>query len=241
MINRFFSFAFFLFFCSSLFAQKKIVYVLPIKEEIGPISSRHIKEGFNQAEKAKADFIYVYANDNKVYAAGSNKEGEKINSNDMISLTEAIVKLKTQINKLNEDNAVLKKQLAIMETGARTEDASSEELSASNKKMQKQIESLKFSNDSLIKLNNQLKKYKEIVSGNENSDLIISLSSSLQKEKAGNLMLNNQNKLLLDSIRNMKGLPPEAIKENKTSPTAKQPVKKTEAGKPKEKKKEIKK
>jgi hypothetical protein len=188
--------------------------------------------------KAKADFFYVYSNENKAYQPGAGKEGEpKINSNDMMALTDAIVKLKTKINKLTDENADLKKQIAILESGARKEDNSSEELSSSNKKLQKQLENLKFSNDSLIKINRQLNKYKEIVSGNENADLVISLSSSLQKEKAGNLILNNQNKQLLDSIRVLNGMPPSVIKENKVSQGTKPVVpKKTEPIKPKDKK-----
>jgi membrane-bound serine protease (ClpP class) len=39
---------------------KPIVYVLPIKEEIGPISSRHLLEGLKQASDAKADYIILH-------------------------------------------------------------------------------------------------------------------------------------------------------------------------------------
>jgi membrane-bound serine protease (ClpP class) len=41
---------------------KPIVYVLPIKEEIGPVSSRHLLEGLRQADKVKADYIVLYLN-----------------------------------------------------------------------------------------------------------------------------------------------------------------------------------
>ncbi len=41
---------------------KPIVFVLPIKEEIGPASARHIKDGFTQAEKANADYIILHLN-----------------------------------------------------------------------------------------------------------------------------------------------------------------------------------
>lgn len=43
-------------------AQKKNVFVLPIKEEIGPASARHIEEGFSQAQKFKADYIILHIN-----------------------------------------------------------------------------------------------------------------------------------------------------------------------------------
>ncbi|MFH1005638.1 MAG: NfeD family protein [Bacteroidota bacterium] len=42
--------------------KSKIVFVLPIKEEIGPASSRHVEEGFAQAKKIKADYIILHLN-----------------------------------------------------------------------------------------------------------------------------------------------------------------------------------
>ena len=177
--------------------------------------------------KAKADFFYVYSNENKAYQQGSDT---KTSNNDIMSLTDAIVKMKTQINKLNEEKTDLKKQLAILESGARKDDNSTDELSNTNKKLQKQVEKLKFSNDSLIKLNKQLNKYKDIVSGNENADLVISLSNSLQKEKTGNMFLSNQNKILLDSIKVLKGIPsgenrPIAPKSKPNPPQKSEPAK----------------
>lgn len=44
------------------FSQKKTVFVLPIKEEIGPASARHIEEGMKQAEQIKADYIILHLN-----------------------------------------------------------------------------------------------------------------------------------------------------------------------------------
>ncbi|MEK6616176.1 MAG: nodulation protein NfeD, partial [Bacteroidota bacterium] len=41
---------------------KPIVFVLPIVEEIGPVSSRHIQEGFLEAKKINADYIILHLN-----------------------------------------------------------------------------------------------------------------------------------------------------------------------------------
>lgn len=41
---------------------EKKVYVLPIKEEIGPASWRHLEEGFHQAEALPADLIILHLN-----------------------------------------------------------------------------------------------------------------------------------------------------------------------------------
>jgi membrane-bound serine protease (ClpP class) len=42
--------------------SKPIVYVLPIKEEIGPVSTRHLLEGLKRADYLKADFIVLHLN-----------------------------------------------------------------------------------------------------------------------------------------------------------------------------------
>ena len=43
-------------------AQKKNVFVLPILEEIGPASARHMEEGLAQAGKFKADYVVLHIN-----------------------------------------------------------------------------------------------------------------------------------------------------------------------------------
>lgn len=54
----------FLFAGDTLKSQnpKPVVFVLPIMEEIGPASARHIKEGMEQAEKANASYIIIHLN-----------------------------------------------------------------------------------------------------------------------------------------------------------------------------------
>ncbi|MFI5163617.1 MAG: nodulation protein NfeD [Bacteroidia bacterium] len=69
-IRYFSSIAYCLLSICSLFAgdtlkpknSKPIVFVLPIKEEIGPVSSRHLLEGIKQANDANADYIILYLN-----------------------------------------------------------------------------------------------------------------------------------------------------------------------------------
>ena len=41
---------------------RPIVFVLPIKEEIGPVSSRHLLEGLKKADELKSDYIILYLN-----------------------------------------------------------------------------------------------------------------------------------------------------------------------------------
>ncbi|TAL58662.1 MAG: nodulation protein NfeD [Bacteroidetes bacterium] len=54
--------SFLLLTSSLMFGQKKNIFVLPIKEEIGPASARHIEEGFMQAKQFKADYIILHIN-----------------------------------------------------------------------------------------------------------------------------------------------------------------------------------
>jgi hypothetical protein len=54
--------------------------------------------------------------------------------------------------------------------------------------------------DSLLKVNKELMKYKDMVVGNENSDLIITLSKTVKTEKENNDLLRKQNKALSDSL-----------------------------------------
>lgn len=58
--------------------------------------------------------------------------------------------------------------------------------------------------DSLNKANVELLKYKELVAGNENSDLIITLSKAVKNEKASNEELRRINKELSDSLSVLK-------------------------------------
>ena len=59
---RIFLISFLFLLASSVFSQKKMVFVLPIKEEIGPASHRHLQDGLKQAEKVKADYIILHLN-----------------------------------------------------------------------------------------------------------------------------------------------------------------------------------
>ena len=66
--------------------------------------------------------------------------------------------------------------------------------------MEGQLKNASFSFDSLMKVNNDLMKYKEMVKGNDNGDLVINLSKNLKNEKLVNDDLRIKNKLLTDSI-----------------------------------------
>ena len=58
--------------------------------------------------------------------------------------------------------------------------------------------------DSLLKVNAELNKYKEMVKGNDNGDLVINLSKNLKNEKSNNENLRAINKAQADSIQLLK-------------------------------------
>ncbi len=73
--------------------EKKIVFVLPIKEAIGPASARHIEEGFQEAEKLKADYIILHLNT----FGGTVDDADKMRS--------AILKSKVPVYAFIDNNA----------------------------------------------------------------------------------------------------------------------------------------
>ncbi|MFI5220199.1 MAG: hypothetical protein ACHQNT_12000, partial [Bacteroidia bacterium] len=131
--------------------------------------------------KGKIDFMYLFSSSKEQsFASGdstlANTSQLKENSPDIIDLAESIIKLKTQINKLTEQNDDLRNTIDAMKSD-------DDEIENQKKKYEKNIKELQVLNsnssasfDSLLKVNKELLKYKELVAGNENSDLIISLS-----------------------------------------------------------------
>lgn len=118
---------------------------------------------------------------------------------DLIQLTEAIVKLRTKVNELSEENEKFKEQIK-----------NSKDLLKTLKSQESQLMKINVIKDSLQIECNKLKKYKELVDNNENKDLIILLSKSLQNEKIKadskekeNEYFRNEIKALKDSLKIM--------------------------------------
>jgi hypothetical protein len=156
--------------------------------------------------KARVDFMYLFSSSKGVETTSLNTN-EKTEAPappeagpDIIELTESIIKLKTQINKLTEQNEDMHKTFEAMKSDDDEVENEKKKLQLSIKELQSSISKSSASYDSLLKVNNDLMKYKEMVAGNENSDLIISLSKSLKKEKEANELLKKQNKELSDSL-----------------------------------------
>lgn len=169
--------------------------------------------------KGKIDFLYLFSSSKFAEATESTTEQGKTqentnapskeNSPDIIALAESIIKLKTQINKLQADNDDLKKTIDAIRTADDESEQQKKNFEKNIKLLEKQNAASQASYDSLLKVNQSLLKYKDMVAGNENSDLIITLSKNLKSEK-------EKTQLLTDSIASLK----TELQKAKTKPTA---------------------
>ncbi len=167
------------------------------------------------ATRAKTDYFYLFssAQANEITKAqdGSTTSGTP----DIIELAESIIKLKTQINKLQAENEDLKRNLENKKT-ADNEDENERKLKDRTiLDLQKKLAKKDASFDSLMKVNEGLLKYKNLVAGNENSDLIITLSKSVKAEKEKNQQLSDSLKTLKAELAKARNSKPTTVEEKK--------------------------
>lgn len=162
------------------------------------------------SSKGKADFFYLFTGSRQAETlASKDNAGENANEGtngdaDMITLAESIITLKSQINKLKEENDLLRSTIEAMKGGDREMEKQKTAAEISLGNAQAEIKKLQANYDSLMKVNSGLEKYREMVAGNENSDLIITLSKTLKAEKESSDRLRQNNRQLSDSIAVMK-------------------------------------
>lgn len=168
--------------------------------------------------KGKMDFLYLFssskfaeASDTPTTEQGKTQNNtntqSKENSPDIIALAESIIKLKTQINKLQAENDDLKKTIDAIRSADDESEQQKKNYEKNIKLLEKENAASEASYDSLLKVNQSLLKYKDMVAGNENSDLIITLSKNLKSEK-------EKTQLLTDSIASLKA----ELQKAKTKP-----------------------
>jgi len=153
------------------------------------------------ATRCKIDFMYIFTKVspeemNLTTTAPADSTNVSTESPDMIQLAESIIILKTQINKLNEENDGLRKTISAMKSGDQEKDVTIKNYEKQVKALQDQAAKKEQTLDSLNKKNNELMKFKEMAGGNENGDLIIVLSKSLKSEKEKNAALEKEIKEL---------------------------------------------
>ncbi len=151
-------------------------------------SYRPGKMGFmlGPSTRVRVDYFLVYSSQGEQENNTEFKNESSVSQAPSdASLADAIIKLKSQINRLSRENDDLHRQLAAMET----QDKERKDADKAMKALDSHIRRLTGEKDSLQVLVDSLKQYRDIVTKNENGDIIINLSRSLQAEKEKNTKL----------------------------------------------------
>lgn len=151
----------------------------------------------------KVDFVYLFTNEKPVDGsiAGNNPDGSSSGEADVIALAESIIELKTQLNKAQSENEQLKERIESFKGSEKETVKLKADFDARIATLEKQLFQRRLSFDSLIQINQDLLKYKEMVKGNDGGDLVITLSKNLKAEKLKSDELLKQNQAMKDSIQ----------------------------------------
>lgn len=191
---------------------------------------------------ARVDYFYVYSNKKYTHAdtlaikdsMNTKKDTNSYsdNSTEVVNtLSETVVRLKNQVNKLTADNEDLKRQIATMVNApVKPEvvkvDSEKIQMGKVIKILENQLIATNSSIDSIKRILTNYRKIQEAMEGNENGDIIITLTNTLKSEKVANELLTKSNKSLKDSLTYYKA---EYIKLKPPPPPSKAPDK-TKAG-----------
>ena len=152
--------------------------------------------------KGKVDFLYLFTNQKG--QEGESNETKKSDvlspENDVMALAESIITLKTQINKLSEESEDQKQIIQGLKGAEKENEVQKLASDKAIKILESKLKSFQFSFDSLLKVNTELMRYKEMVKGNDGGDLVINLSKNLKAEKLKNEELQKANQALKDSL-----------------------------------------
>ena len=165
---------------------------------------------------AKVDYFYVYSNKKYTHADTlalndslkhkKDTTSYSDNSTEVVNaLSETVVRLKTQVNKLTAENEDLKRQIATLANAPQKPEVvkvDSEKLQMGKiiKILENQLISTNGSIDSIKRILTNYRKIQEAMEGNENGDIIITLTNTLKSEKVANELLTKTNKSLKDSL-----------------------------------------
>lgn len=195
------------------------------------------------ATKGRVDFFYVFTNSKPADNVTTQTTKSNNDDVDISALAESIINLKTQINKLKEDNGMLRKTIDAMKGEDGDIDALKKSHTAQLESLQNQLSQTQTRLDSTNNANKELVKYRDMIKGDENSDLLITLSKTVKTERDKNIAMQEENKQLRDSLEmiraavksilgnsieslsNPKNPPP--VKSNTGKPNNQQPPPKT--------------
>ena len=174
------------------------------------------------ATNAIVDKFFIYSNKKiKAIDTSMNKELmlkkiDTANSTDISAdvinaLTETVVRLKTQINKLTSENDDLKRQIATLGNISNTpkvdkSDTEKVQMAKVIKILENQLILTNGSIDSIKRLLTNYRNIQQAMEGNENADIIITLTNMLKSEKVTNELLIKTNNNLTDSLNYYKSV-----------------------------------
>ena len=153
--------------------------------------------------KGSVDYIHLFTNEIAKEEIQSDKSAINNPENDMLVLTESIINLKTQLNKINSENEDLKAIVEDYKVANEEAKKATADSKQTIKSLDFEINQLELKLDTINKINAELLKYKELVQGNDSGDLVISLSKSLKNEKLKNDELVKEIKALKDSLNSI--------------------------------------
>lgn len=170
----------------------------------------------------KVDFMYLFSNE-KVEGLSREDSPESTSEGDVIALAESIIELKTRLNKLEAENEELVLRIESFKGSEKDQAKEKAAYEAKFSVMEKQLALKQKSIDSLLLINQDLTKYKDIVKANSGEDLVITLSKKLKAEKLRADDFAAENEALRDTILNLK----KNVKMAPSDKQAKKPVDKT--------------
>ena len=158
--------------------------------------------------QGRVDFIYLFGKERQKYMASastvinptlanSSASLRTTESPDVLALAESIIKLKTQINDLKQENEELKWTINARDKEEIERKENEEFFKGQIRTLQNKVNSLQVSYDSIQNMNKKLERYKKIVGDDENADLIITLSKTVKLEKKNNEELKAKNDQLI--------------------------------------------
>ncbi|MBL7925905.1 MAG: hypothetical protein JNK61_03270 [Bacteroidia bacterium] len=161
------------------------------------------------SSKAKIDFFYLLTND-------SNGNVSAKPEDDISILAESIINLKTLLNNVSLENELLINTIEAMKQEAKHFNQEKQQLTTAAEQHQLAYNKLLLVNDSLIRVNNDLNKYKAIFDSNNTGDIVINLSKALKAEKQKTIKLQEQ----LDLIQKQQPVPANTpFEQPKTKPS----------------------
>lgn len=174
----------------------------------------------------KVDFINIFSNNKEKSIAREADVQDTGSATDLVALAESIIELKSEVNKLQKENEELQERIETFKGSEREQLAVKADFKERLADSEGLIKARDRTIDSLLQVNQELQRYKELVRGNDGGDLVISLSKNLKAEKLRADELSRQNQLLRDSLqllqgqqRNPSGRPNGSTSGEKGNPT----------------------